>query len=70
MLVQIAVCKYHPKLTTGRPEMGTSAGGEGQDGDRGGVAVSDSTYTERGRGDTFQLKENEAYATHLQMSNQ
>ena len=79
MLVQIAVCKCHPKFTPGGAETGTSAGGEGQEyeevgGGGGGVAVSDSTYMEiegrGGRGDTFQLKENESYATHLQMSNQ
>ena len=78
MLVQIAVCKCHPKFTHGEAETGISAGGEGQeyeevDGGGRGV-VSDSTYMEiegrGGRGDTFQLKENESYATHLQMSNQ
>ena len=71
MLVQIAVCKCHPKLTPGGAETGTSAGGEGQvyeqvDGGEGGVALSDSTYMEVGAGgeNTFQLKENEAYAVH------
>ena len=76
MLVQIAVCKCHPKFTPGGAETGTSAGGEGQEyeevgGSGGGVAVSGSSYMEiegRGRGDTFQLKENESYAAHLQMS--
>ena len=73
MLVMIAVCKCHPKFT---PETGTSAGGEGQeyeevDGGRGGVAVSDPTYMEvdggggRGGGNTFQLQENEAYASTI-----
>ena len=72
MLVQIAVCKCHPKFT---PETGTSAGGEGQeyeevDGGGGGGAVSDPTYMEvdggGGRGgNTFQLKENEAYASTM-----
>jgi hypothetical protein len=31
VLVQIAVCKYHPKFKPGRAETGTSAGGEGQE---------------------------------------
>ena len=77
MLVQIAVCKCHPKFTTGGAETGTSVGGEGQvyeqvDGGEGGVAVSDPTYMEVGAGggggggggNTFQLKKNEAYAVH------
>ena len=76
VLVLIAVCKYHPKFTPGGAETGTSAGVEGQvyeqvDGFEGGVAVSDPTYMEVGAGgggggNTFQLKENEAYATHTQ----
>ena len=64
----IAVCKCHPKFTPGRAE--TSAGGEGQEYeevDGGKVAVSDPTYMEvdggGGGGNTFQLKENEAYAS-------
>ena len=76
VLVMIAVCKCHPKFTPGGAEAGTSAGGEGQeyeevDGGRGGVAVSDPTYMEvdggggRGGGNTFQLKENEAYASTI-----
>ena len=71
MLVQIAVCKCHPKFTCtpGGAEIGTSAGeGEGQEMDtgEGGVAVSDPTYMEVGaaEGKTFELKENEAYGTH------
>ena len=76
MLVQIAVCKCHPKFKPGGAETGTSAGGEGQvyeqvDVGEGGVAVSDPTYMEVGAGEggggggnTFQLKENEAYAVH------
>ena len=77
VLVQIAVCKCHPKFTPGGAETGTSAGGEGQvyeqvDGGERGVAVSDPTYMEVGAGggggggggNTFQLKENEAYVTH------
>ena len=72
MLVQIAVCKCHPKFTPGGAETGTSVGGEGQvyervDGGEGAVAVSDPTYMEVGAGgggNTFQLKENEAYAVH------
>ena len=77
MLVQIAICKCHPKLTPGGAETGTSTGREGQvyeqvDGGEGGAAVSDPTYMEVGAGggggggggNTFQLKENEAYAAH------
>ena len=73
MLIQIAVCKCHPNFTLEGAETGTSAGGEGQvyeqvDGGVRGVAVSDleHTYMEVGAGggggNTFQLKENEAYA--------
>ena len=74
LMVQIAICKFHPKLRSGG--VGVSAGGEGQvyeevDGNEGGVAVlggdkvSDPTYMEvgEGGGKTFQLKENEAYGT-------
>ena len=74
LVVQIAVCKLHPKYRSG--EVGVLAGGEGQvyeevGGDEGGVAVlggdkvSDPTYMEvgEGGGKTFQLKENEAYGT-------
>ena len=71
MLVLIAVCKCHPKLTSGGAETGTSAReGEGQEYEQmdmgeGGVAVSDPTYMEVGaaEGKIFELKENEAYAT-------
>ena len=77
VLALIAVCKCHPKFTPGGAETGTSAGGEGQVYEQvdGGVAMSDPTYMEigaggggggRGGGNTFQLKENEAYATHTQ----
>ena len=73
VLVMIAVCKCHPKFTPGGAETGASAGGVGQeyeevDSGRGGVAVSDPTYMEvdgRGGGNTFQLKENEAYASTI-----
>ena len=66
----ITVCKCHPKFT---PETATSAGGEGQeyeevDGGKGGVAVSDPTYMEVGERrarNTFQLRENEAYASTI-----
>ncbi len=69
VLVQIALCKYHPKFKTVTAELATPAGGEGQavyeqvDGE-GGVAVSDPTYMEVGAGgggNTMELKENEAY---------
>ena len=66
----ITAFKYHPKFT---PETATSAGGEGQeyeevDGCKGGVAVSDPTYMEVGERrarKTFQLRENEAYASTI-----
>ena len=74
VVIQIALCKFHPKLRSGKA--GVSAGGEGQvyeevGGDEGGVAVlggkgvRDPTYMEvgEGGGKTFQLKENEAYGT-------
>ena len=72
MLVLIAVCKCHPKFTSGGAETGTSAGeGEGQeyeqmDTGKGGVPVSDPTYMEVGatEGKTFELKQNESYDTH------
>ena len=70
MLVQIAVCKCHPKFTPAVAETGTSAVGEGQVYELmdGGVAVSDPTYTEIRTGgggrNIFQLKKNEAYAVH------
>ena len=71
VLVLVAVCKCHPKFTPGGAETGTSAGeGEGQEYEQidmgeGGVAVSDPTYMEVGaaEGKTFELKQNEAYAT-------
>ena len=61
-----------PKVHTWRTETATSAGGAGQeyeevDGGKGGVAVSDPTYMEVGErgGNTFQLKENDAYASTI-----
>jgi hypothetical protein len=91
VLVQIAVCKCHPKFTPGGAETGTSAGGEGQEyeqmeggvaetgervyelvdgGKEGGKATSDPTYVEvgGGGGNTFQLKENEAYVSTTKFS--
>ena len=67
VLVMITVFKCHPKFT---PE---TAEGEGQeyeevDGGKGGVAVSDPTYMEVGErrgGNTFQLRENEAYSSTI-----
>ena len=76
MVVQIAICKYHTKFTSGGAE---TTVGEGQvyeevggiDGGarvavRSGKEMSDPTYmeVEVGGGNTFQLKKNEAYATH------
>ena len=71
MIVMITVLKCHPKFIPGGTETATSVGGERQeyeevDGGKGGVAASDSTYMEvgeRGGRNTFQLRENEAYAT-------
>ena len=65
VLVQITVCKCHPKFS---PRPAVSAGEEGQavceqvDGGEGGVAVSGPTYMEVGAGgNTLELKSNEAY---------
>ena len=77
VLVQIAVCKCHPKFTPGGAETGTSAGeGEEQeyeqmDTGEGGVAVSDPTYMEVGEkdGKSFELQRNEAYATRTSYGN-
>ena len=77
VLVLIAVCKCHPKITPGAAETGTSAGeGEGQEYEQmdmgeGGVAVSDPTYMEVGEkdGKSFELQQNEAYATHTLYGN-
>ena len=77
MLVQIAVCKCHPKFTSGGAEIGTSIGeGEGQeyeemDTGEGGVAVSDPTYMEVGEkdGNSIECQQNEAYATRTSQGN-
>ena len=72
VLVQIAVCKCHPKFSSGGAETGTSERGEGQvdeqaDGGEEGVAMSDLSYAyvdvgeQGGEGNTFELKDNEAY---------
>jgi hypothetical protein len=76
VLVQIALCKYHPKFKPGRAETGTSAGEEGQEyeqvdggvGDvpwtRGQEQVSggDPTHMEVGVEETtIELKETDAY---------
>ena len=72
VLVLIVVCKRHPKFTPGGVETtGNSTGeGEGQeyeqmDTGEGGVAMSDPIYMEVGEkdGKSFQLQQNEAYAT-------
>ena len=77
VLVLIALCKYHPKFTSGGAQTGTSAGeGEGQEYEQmdmgeGRVAVSDPTYMEVGEkdGKSFELQQNEAYATHTSYGN-
>jgi hypothetical protein len=88
VLVQVAVCKCHPKFTPGGAGAGTSEGqeyeqmegGMAETGERvyelmnggkeGGKATSDSTYVEvgGGGGNTFQLKENEAYVSTTKFS--
>ena len=74
MLVQIALWKSKATPGHGEGEAGTLAGEVEQEydevmvGGEGGVA-SDPTYMEvetgGGGGNTFELKENEAYGTHL-----
>ena len=69
MVVQVVICKFHPKF---RPGGRASAGGEGQEYKQvnvEGVAVrggNDAMYMEVGeqRGNTIELKENEAYGTY------
>ena len=73
VLVQIAVCKCHPKFTPAGAETGTSAGGgEGQEYEEmeGRVATSDPTYMEVGENkNAFCLKENEAYGDIVDLQN-
>ena len=73
MLVQIVVCKFHPKFTPTGAEVGTSTGGgEGQEYEEmgGRVATSDPTYMEVGENtNAFDLKENEAYAGRVDLQN-
>ena len=62
VLVQIAVCKCHPKFTPGGAETRTSTGTEGQD-----YEEVDGYMEVRGEGEEggniiFPLKKNEAYA--------
>ena len=67
MLVQISVCKCHPKFTLGGAETETSGGGDGQEYEE--VDGGGGTYMEVGRGEggnTFQLKKNEAYASRTE----
>ena len=70
MLLQVALCKYHPKLASKRAESAVADGGEGPavyeqvDGREGGVAVGYLTYDEvrqGGGGGKMNLKENKAY---------
>ena len=75
VLVMITVFKCHQKFTPGGAERATSVGGEGKEyeevvGGKGDVAVSDPTYMEVGErkgGNSFQLRENEAYASTIRM---
>ena len=72
MVVQVVICKCHPKFRPGGTETGASAGGEGQEYEQvdvEGVAVkggNDVMYMEVGEkgGNTIELKENEAYGTY------
>ena len=76
LLVLVAIHKCHPNFTPGEAETGTSAGeGEGQEYEQidvceGGVVTSDPTYMEVGKeaGKSFELKQNEAYATSTSRS--
>ena len=69
MVVQVVICKCHPKFRPGRTE---TAGGEGQEYEQvdvEGVAVrggNDAMYMEVGEqgGNTIELKENQAYGTY------
>ena len=63
VLVQIALCKCHPKFTPGGgPKTGDE---EVDEGDEEGLPMSDYTYMNvrdaTGHENTFQLRENEAY---------
>ena len=72
VVVQVVICKCHPKFRPGGTETGASAGGEGQEYEQvdvEGVAVrggNDARYMEVGEqgGITIELKENEAYGTY------
>ena len=72
MVVQVVICKCHPKFRPGGTETRPSAGGEGQEYEQvdvEGVAVrggNDATYMEieEEGGITIELKENEAYGTY------
>ena len=61
VLVQIAVCKWHPKFTPGRAETSTLAGGEVREYEEVEVGVA-SSDPEVGGEIAFQLKKNESYA--------
>ena len=72
MVVQVVICKCHPKFRPGGTETGASVGGEWQEYEQvdvEGVAVrggNDARYMEVGEqgGITIELKENEAYGTY------
>ena len=71
VILFVLICKCHPKFKPGGVKSGTSAEGQEYEEMEVGVASSDPTYMEVGRGDkeggggdiVLQLKENEAYAT-------
>ena len=72
VVVQVIICKCHPKFRPGGTKTGASTGGEGQEYEQvdvEGVAVrngNDAMYMEVGeQGDnTIELKENQAYGTY------
>jgi hypothetical protein len=78
VLVQVAVCKCHPKFTPGGAETGASTGGEGLEyeqvdvgemawtRDQEQAGEGDPTYMEVGgadEGSAIELKENDAYGS-------
>ncbi len=74
MLVQITLCKYHPKFICGGTESAALGGGEGQavyeqvdTVVKRGVAVRTNMAVEGGRGETIELKNNIAYGEAMKL---
>lgn len=63
VLVQIAVCKCHPKFTPGmQASVEVDEEYEPMDGgEAGGLALNDPTYMEIGAAAALEMKENDAY---------